>query len=65
LAKPQLLVQDYSGDHSQDIQSVLFSRSAWKDIVLEPSESLGAQSWLVVFTFEVNLPEKNSAPSGL
>jgi dynein heavy chain 1 len=41
---------------SQDIQSVLFIRSAWKDIVLEPSESLGAQSWLVVFCDEVNLP---------
>lgn len=31
-----------------------------KDIVLEPAESLGAQSWLVVFCDEINLPEKDS-----
>jgi dynein heavy chain 1 len=31
-----------------------------KDIVLEPSESLGAQSWLVVFCDEVNLPEEDT-----
>ncbi len=31
-----------------------------KDIVLEPSDSLGAQSWLVVFCDEVNLPEEDS-----
>lgn len=31
-----------------------------KDIVLEPAESLGAQSWLVVFCDEINLPEEDS-----
>ena len=31
-----------------------------KDVVLEPSESLGAQSWLVVFCDEINLPEEDS-----
>jgi dynein heavy chain 1 len=31
-----------------------------KDIVLEPSESLGAQSWLVVFCDEINLPEEDT-----
>ena len=31
-----------------------------KDIVLEPSESLGAQSWLVIFCDEINLPENDS-----
>lgn len=31
-----------------------------KDTVLEPSESLGAQSWLVVFCDEINLPEEDS-----
>ena len=31
-----------------------------KDIVLEPSASLGAQSWLVVFCDEINLPEEDS-----
>ncbi|CAB9499374.1 heavy chain, flagellar inner arm I1 complex [Seminavis robusta] len=31
-----------------------------KDIVLEPSESLGATSWLVVFCDEINLPEEDA-----
>jgi dynein heavy chain 1 len=31
-----------------------------KDIILEPAESLGAQSWLVVFCDEINLPEEDS-----
>lgn len=31
-----------------------------KDIVLEPAESLGSQSWLVVFCDEINLPEEDS-----
>lgn len=31
-----------------------------KDVVLEPSESLGALSWLVVFCDEINLPEEDS-----
>ena len=31
-----------------------------KDIVLEPIESLGAQSWLVVFCDEINLPEEDA-----
>lgn len=31
-----------------------------KDIVLEPMESLGAQSWLIVFCDEINLPENDS-----
>jgi dynein heavy chain 1 len=31
-----------------------------KDIVLQPSESLGANSWLVVFCDEINLPENDS-----
>lgn len=31
-----------------------------KDTVLEPSDSLGAQSWLVVFCDEINLPEEDS-----
>lgn len=31
-----------------------------KDIILEPSDSLGAQSWLVVFCDEINLPEEDS-----
>jgi len=31
-----------------------------KDIVLEPAESLGASSWLVVFCDEINLPEEDS-----
>lgn len=31
-----------------------------KDIVLEPVESLGAHSWLVVFCDEINLPEEDS-----
>ena len=30
-----------------------------KDIYLEPSENLGAQSWLVVFCDEINLPEED------
>ena len=30
-----------------------------RDIYLEPSESLGAQSWLVVFCDEINLPEED------
>lgn len=31
-----------------------------KDIYLEPAESLGSQSWLVVFCDEINLPEEDS-----
>ena len=31
-----------------------------KDVVLEPSESLGSQSWLVVFCDEINLPEEDA-----
>lgn len=31
-----------------------------KDIYLEPNENLGAQSWLVVFCDEINLPEEDS-----
>lgn len=31
-----------------------------KDIFLEPSDSLGAQSWLVVFCDEINLPEEDA-----
>jgi dynein heavy chain 1 len=31
-----------------------------KDIYLEPTESLGAQSWLVVFCDEINLPEEDT-----
>jgi len=31
-----------------------------KDIFLEPAENLGAQSWLVVFCDEINLPEEDS-----
>lgn len=31
-----------------------------KDIVLEPVESLGSNSWLVVFCDEINLPEEDS-----
>jgi len=31
-----------------------------KDIVLEPSESLGANNWLVVFCDEINLPESDA-----
>lgn len=31
-----------------------------KDLYLEPAESLGTQSWLVVFCDEVNLPEEDS-----
>ena len=31
-----------------------------KDIFLEPSESLGAHSWLVVFCDEINLPENDA-----
>jgi dynein heavy chain 1 len=31
-----------------------------RDVVLEPAESLGAQSWLVVFCDEINLPEEDS-----
>ena len=31
-----------------------------KDVVLEPAESLGAHSWLVVFCDEINLPEEDS-----
>jgi len=31
-----------------------------KDIYLEPAESLGAQSWLVVFCDEINLPEEDN-----
>jgi len=30
-----------------------------KNIVLEPMESLGAQSWLIVFCDEINLPEND------
>eukprot|EP00804_Cyclotella_cryptica_P026574 CCRYP_014010-RA/>CCRYP_014010-RA protein AED:0.03 eAED:0.03 QI:237/1/1/1/0.92/0.78/14/3696/3180 len=30
-----------------------------KDVVLEPVESLGAHSWLVVFCDEINLPEES------
>lgn len=31
-----------------------------KDIILEPVESLGANSWLVVFCDEINLPEEDT-----
>jgi dynein heavy chain 1 len=31
-----------------------------KGIVLEPAESLGTSSWLVVFCDEINLPEEDS-----
>ena len=31
-----------------------------KDTVLEPAESLGASSWLVVFCDEINLPEEDT-----
>jgi dynein heavy chain 1, cytosolic len=31
-----------------------------KDLLMEPVESFGAQSWLVVFCDEINLPEKDS-----
>ncbi len=31
-----------------------------KNIVLEPSETLGAQTWLVVFCDEINLPENDA-----
>ena len=31
-----------------------------KDTILEPSENLGAQTWLVVFCDEINLPENDS-----
>lgn len=31
-----------------------------KDIFLEPAESLGTQSWLVVFCDEINLPEEDT-----
>lgn len=31
-----------------------------KDIYLEPAESLGTQSWLVVFCDEINLPEEDT-----
>lgn len=31
-----------------------------KDIFLEPAENLGAQSWLVVFCDEINLPEEDA-----
>ena len=31
-----------------------------KDIVLEPSESLGTNTWLVVFCDEINLPENDA-----
>lgn len=31
-----------------------------KDVVLEPAESLGTSSWLVVFCDEINLPEEDS-----
>lgn len=31
-----------------------------KDIVLEPSGTLGTQSWLVVFCDEINLPEEDA-----
>ena len=31
-----------------------------KDVVLEPAESLGTNSWLVVFCDEINLPEEDS-----
>jgi dynein heavy chain 1, cytosolic len=31
-----------------------------KDIVLEPTESLGTQSWLVVFCDEINIPEEDT-----
>jgi dynein heavy chain 1 len=30
-----------------------------KDLVLEPSESLGANTWLIVFCDEINLPEND------
>lgn len=31
-----------------------------KDVVLEPAESLGANTWLVVFCDEINLPENDA-----
>jgi len=31
-----------------------------KDIVLQPADNLGAESWLVVFCDEINLPEEDS-----
>jgi dynein heavy chain 1, cytosolic len=31
-----------------------------KDLVLQPAENLGAESWLVVFCDEINLPEEDS-----
>jgi hypothetical protein len=31
-----------------------------KGVVLEPDESLGSSSWLVIFCDEINLPEEDS-----
>ncbi len=40
-------------------QYCVYSRKG-KDIVLEPSDTLGSHSWLVVFCDEINLPENDS-----
>lgn len=39
-------------------QYCVYSRKG-KDIVLEPSDSLGSRTWLVIFCDEVNLPEND------
>ena len=49
---PEIIMKTFS-------QYCVYSRKG-KDIVLEPSDSLGSQTWLVVFCDEINLPENDS-----
>jgi dynein heavy chain 1 len=49
---PEIILKTFS-------QYCVYSRKG-KDIVLEPSDSLGSQTWLVVFCDEINLPENDT-----
>ncbi len=49
---PEIILKTFS-------QYCVYTRQG-KDLVLQPSESLGSQTWLVVFCDEINLPENDS-----
>jgi len=48
---PEIILKTFS-------QYCIYTRKG-KDVVMEPSDSLGAQTWLVVFCDEINLPEND------
>ena len=49
---PEIILKTFS-------QYCVYTRKG-KDLVLQPSESLGSHTWLVVFCDEINLPENDS-----